>query len=321
MIRFSGWIVPPRDGWSVVLGDPGDRVVADGRRDVIEVAELLAERVPGPVLAVRVRRDRQLALVAWKAGEEVARYCSDPSQEPGADEDARRAGRCRVAGTFADLWDRPDAVEELAELLEDELDPDSVYESERLGRVLRLLGLPAWLVAAGELPHAMSTGPRSAELIRMRAGRTGVTGVIAGTFVRPVRRRQQPPPVIADPSEGRRHGVRGSGRSAGRRCALVRVRLAPPRRRQSRSVTHHLTRDQARRLIVRAQLLDAARPGDVVEVAEQLCEIKIDPTATIAPCEHTVLWSRIGWSYEPGQLRRRWRSIGCCSSSAELSGR
>lgn len=67
---------------------------------------------------------------------------------------------------------------------------------------------------------------------------------------------------------------------------------------------HRLTRDQARRLIVRAQLLDADRPGDPVEVAEQICEIKIDPTATIAPCEHTVLWSRIGWSYEPGQLRK-----------------
>lgn len=67
---------------------------------------------------------------------------------------------------------------------------------------------------------------------------------------------------------------------------------------------HHLTADEARRIIVRAQLLDADRPGDVVEVAEQLGYVKIDPTATIAPCEHTVLWSRIGWSYEPGQLRK-----------------
>jgi len=69
-------------------------------------------------------------------------------------------------------------------------------------------------------------------------------------------------------------------------------------------VTHQLTRDQARRIAVRAQLLDAERPGDVVEVAEQLGYIKIDPTATIAPCEHTVLWSRIGWSYEAGQLQK-----------------
>ncbi|NNC12748.1 winged helix-turn-helix domain-containing protein [Planctomonas sp. JC2975] len=69
-------------------------------------------------------------------------------------------------------------------------------------------------------------------------------------------------------------------------------------------MTHHLTRDEARRIIVRAQLLDAARPSDVVEVAEQLGTISIDPTATIAPAEHTILWSRIGWSYEAGQLTK-----------------
>lgn len=68
------------------------------------------------------------------------------------------------------------------------------------------------------------------------------------------------------------------------------------------SETVHLSRDDARRLVVRAQLLDAARPGDVVEVAEQLGAIKIDPTATIAPSEQAILFSRIGWGYEPGQL-------------------
>lgn len=70
------------------------------------------------------------------------------------------------------------------------------------------------------------------------------------------------------------------------------------------TAAHQLSRDQARRIVVRAQLLDARRPGDVVEVAEQLGYVKIDPTATIAPCEHTVLWSRIGWSYEAGQLKK-----------------
>ena len=67
---------------------------------------------------------------------------------------------------------------------------------------------------------------------------------------------------------------------------------------------HQLTRDQARRIAVRAQLLDAARPGDVVEVAEELGAIKIDPTATIAPAEHTILWSRIGSAYDPAQLSK-----------------
>jgi uncharacterized protein YcaQ len=65
-----------------------------------------------------------------------------------------------------------------------------------------------------------------------------------------------------------------------------------------------LTRDEARRIVVRAQLLDAERPGDVVEVAEQLGAIKIDPTAMIAPAEHSILWSRIGYAYEPGQLTK-----------------
>lgn len=69
-------------------------------------------------------------------------------------------------------------------------------------------------------------------------------------------------------------------------------------------MTHHLTRDEARRIFVRAQRLDADRAGDVVEIAEDLAAIKIDPTATIAPAEHTILWSRLGRGYEPAQLSK-----------------
>ncbi|MBX3098760.1 MAG: winged helix DNA-binding domain-containing protein [Salinibacterium sp.] len=69
-------------------------------------------------------------------------------------------------------------------------------------------------------------------------------------------------------------------------------------------MTHQLTRDEARRIVVRAQLLDADRAGDVVEVAETLGAIKIDPTSTIAPAEHSILWSRIGLGYEPVQLSK-----------------
>ena len=63
-----------------------------------------------------------------------------------------------------------------------------------------------------------------------------------------------------------------------------------------------LTRDEARQLAVRAQLLDADRPGTVLEVAEQVGSIKIDPTATIAPAEFTALWCRIGWGFERDHL-------------------
>jgi len=69
-------------------------------------------------------------------------------------------------------------------------------------------------------------------------------------------------------------------------------------------VTHRLTRDEARRIAVRAQWLDADRPSDVVGIAEELGAIKIDPTATIAPAEHTILWSRIGADYDRAQLSK-----------------
>ena len=104
---------------------------------------MLAERTAGAVLAVRVRRDRQLGIVAWRAGDEVGRYCSDPSREPGADKEVLdQPFGAELAESLAELWGRADAADELTELLEEELDPDSVYESERLRTVLRLLGLP-----------------------------------------------------------------------------------------------------------------------------------------------------------------------------------
>jgi hypothetical protein len=44
-----------------------------------------------------------------------------------------------------------------------------------------------------------------------------------------------------------------------------------------------LTRDEARRIAVRAQLLDAPRPADLLAVVRQLTLLQIDPTAAIAP--------------------------------------
>jgi uncharacterized protein YcaQ len=69
-------------------------------------------------------------------------------------------------------------------------------------------------------------------------------------------------------------------------------------------VTHRLTRDEARRIVVRAERLEADRPDDVVGVAEELGAIKIDPTATIAPAEHTIVWSRIGSTYDTAVLSK-----------------
>lgn len=199
-IRFSGWIAPPADGWTVVLGDPGGGVVATGGRGFVEVGETLASHA-AVVFAVQVRNDRQLAVVAWRDGVEVGRYCSDPSRDPGADRDVLSEPFGAEAATgFAALAGVPDAAEALERLLDEELDTDSVFESERLASVLRLLGLPRWIVAAGALPRAVPTGP--ADLVRLRVGERGAAGLTRNTVVARSRRGKTPPPVIADPPRG-----------------------------------------------------------------------------------------------------------------------
>ena len=58
-----------------------------------------------------------------------------------------------------------------------------------------------------------------------------------------------------------------------------------------------LTRDEARRIAIRAQLLDAPRPTDLLAVVRQLTLLQIDPTAAVAPSADLVAWSRLGSSY------------------------
>jgi uncharacterized protein len=66
---------------------------------------------------------------------------------------------------------------------------------------------------------------------------------------------------------------------------------------------HRLTKAQARRIAVRAQLLDAPRPTDLLTVVQQLTMLQIDPTAAIAPSADLVVWSRLGSAYQPAHLR------------------
>jgi uncharacterized protein YcaQ len=67
---------------------------------------------------------------------------------------------------------------------------------------------------------------------------------------------------------------------------------------------HRLTKAQARRIAVRAQLLDAPRPTDLVEVVQQLTLLQIDPTAAVAPSADLVAWSRLGPAYRSDQLKQ-----------------
>jgi uncharacterized protein len=59
---------------------------------------------------------------------------------------------------------------------------------------------------------------------------------------------------------------------------------------------------EARRIAIRAQLLDARRPTDLVELVTHLTFLQVDPTAAIAPAADLVAWSRLGSAYEPAHL-------------------
>jgi uncharacterized protein len=65
-----------------------------------------------------------------------------------------------------------------------------------------------------------------------------------------------------------------------------------------------LSRAEARRIAIRAQLLDARRPTDLVETVRHLTFLQIDPTAAIAPAADLVVWSRLGSGYRPAQLKQ-----------------
>jgi uncharacterized protein len=67
---------------------------------------------------------------------------------------------------------------------------------------------------------------------------------------------------------------------------------------------HELTKERARRVAVRAQLLDASRPTDLLDVVRRLTLLQIDPTAAIAPSADLVAWSRLGSAYRPADLKR-----------------
>ena len=63
-----------------------------------------------------------------------------------------------------------------------------------------------------------------------------------------------------------------------------------------------VSQEEARRIAVRAQLLDGSASG-VLDTVRRLGFLQLDPIATVATPQHLVLWSRIG-SYDTAELDR-----------------
>lgn len=82
------------------------------------------------------------------------------------------------------------------------------------------------------------------------------------------------------------------------------------------TTAHELTRPDARRIAVRAQLLAEPRPTNLLDAVRHLTHLQADPTAAVAPSAELVVWSRLGSSFEPADLE------AACTSGAlvELQG-
>ncbi|HEY3750939.1 MAG TPA: crosslink repair DNA glycosylase YcaQ family protein [Pseudonocardiaceae bacterium] len=65
---------------------------------------------------------------------------------------------------------------------------------------------------------------------------------------------------------------------------------------------HELSRVDARRIAVRAQLLDRERPTELLDVVRGLTLLQIDPIAAVAPNAGLVAWSRLGSSFPVTEL-------------------
>jgi len=67
-------------------------------------------------------------------------------------------------------------------------------------------------------------------------------------------------------------------------------------------MTYEVSREEARRIAVRSQLLDGSAT-DVLDTVRRLGSLQVDPIATVAPPQYLVLWSRLG-PYDTAELDR-----------------
>jgi hypothetical protein len=198
-LRFTGWVGPVEDGWVLAVAARPGGTVAAGRRGLLDVGTLVAEELGTTAVALRVLHDRQLVIAVWEGADEVGRYVSDPAHGLDDEDVLSLPLGAEHAEAFAAALGSPAAGADLEELLAEELDHESMIESERLALVLRLLGLPRWLVASPALPRDVPGGPQARAFTRLGAGVPGVPGRLLGRAAEVTRKRRRPAPVVPDP--------------------------------------------------------------------------------------------------------------------------
>ena len=193
-LGFSGWVGPDEAGWVVLVCRRLTGAVTAKGHDITALGAHLARVTGGPVIAANIKRDRLLTFTAWCGEEQVGHYLSNPAF--GADEDDDEfvdpePEGVEYAGAIAAAFGKADEHEELAEILGEILDEEEQTESERLWAVLRLLGMPSWLVASAALPKDVLGGPAKKDVLLLFRGRPGRLARIAAWLTGRQRRRRR----------------------------------------------------------------------------------------------------------------------------------
>ena len=82
----------------------------------------------------------------------------------------------------------------------------------------------------------------------------------------------------------------------------TRARWRSPGSTSEHLRVHELSQQDARRIALRAQLLTADRPADLMDMVRHLTLLPTEPTAPVATSYDLLCWSRMGSAYDPLEL-------------------
>ncbi|GAB2623450.1 hypothetical protein GCM10027067_39650 [Pseudactinotalea suaedae] len=205
-LRFTGYIGPQEGTWVLsIAGNPLGKVAGQKRR-IHDVARDLAATLDVVTLAAEVSQDSRLRVWAFDGEDALPSYDSHPPEEDEAGGMALDdfgnpimsggggfVDNEMVAVSLLSTFGAEDPDGTLGELLDEDLGEDT-NESERLTSVLRVLGLPTWIVSSDSLPRRVPGGPDKGEMLRLGAGKPGVQGFFADALRRPARPRPKRDP-------------------------------------------------------------------------------------------------------------------------------